>query len=69
MQAAVTMMILQNLTQQKHIMKMIKPIYLCIVLTLSAFVSCLQQQNNNDDKLPVDAIAVPQKKDGVTKFI
>jgi len=48
---------------------MIKPIYLCVVLTLSVFVSCLQQQNNNDDKLPVDAIAAPLKKDWVTKFM
>jgi hypothetical protein len=62
-------LILQNLIQQKHAMRMIKPIYLCVVLTLSVFVSCLQQQNNNDDKLPVDAIAAPLKKDWVTKFM
>ena len=41
---------------------MIKLLYLCVVLTLCTFVSCVQQQRNNNDKLPVDAIAIPVKK-------
>lgn len=41
---------------------MIKLFYLCVVFTLCTFVPCVQQQRNNNDKLPVDAIAIPVKK-------